>query len=104
MWNLPTLRKLGLKSEDKRYKISEEVRQAIKADCSRVPREPFRIIAERYKVSITAVRWINNPDQIRACYKKYTQKHKRPYVQKKEGIYKYREHIRSLMGNEEITK
>ena len=90
---------MGLKHKDKRYKISEEDRQAIKEACNRVPRETFTAIAKRFNVSPTAVRWIHNPERIKEAYKRYTQTHKRSYTKRKKDIYNYRTHIKTLMGN-----
>lgn len=97
MWNLPTLKQLGLKHKDKRYKISDEVKQAIKADCNKVPRETFKAIAKKYNVSATTVRYINNPEMIKEAYRRYSKTHKRTYAQRKSDIYRYREHIKSLI-------
>lgn len=98
--NLPSLKDLGLQHKDKRIKISSEIRQAILADCNKVPREPFTAIAKRYGVSSTAVRWIYNPEQIKACHKRYRETHKRSYEDRKADIYRHREYLKSLIKQE----
>lgn len=95
--NLPSLKELGLQHKDKRKKISDETRKVILAACNRVPRESFKVIAERYNVSATAVRWIYNPEQLKANAKKYSQTHKRSYTERKCDIYRHREYLKSLI-------